>query len=132
MKFQKHLPMGLLLGILLIHGCTPVMVGLGAGSGFGSYSYIKGELSALYPYPYDRTWNALLTAIERLEIDVISQNRDALNGQIKGKRGDGKTVVFKIENKGLDVTEVGVRVGTFGDQEASRKIHETIINVLKI
>lgn len=131
MKLQRRLGMGMFLAFVLIHGCTPALVGLGAGGGFGTYSYIKGELKALYPYPYDRTWNASLTAMERLEINVIRQERDALNGRIKGKRGDGKTVVIKVENKGLEVTEVGVRVGSFGDQEASRKIQQTILNVLK-
>ncbi|NIQ37758.1 MAG: DUF3568 family protein [Proteobacteria bacterium] len=131
MKSLTYLVMGLLLPILLIYGCTPAVVGIGGGSGLGTYSYVKGELKVLYPFPYDRTWDASLTALEKLNINVTSQQRDALNGRIKGRRGDGKGVLIKIENKGLDVTEVGIRVGTFGDQDASRKIQQTIINVLQ-
>jgi uncharacterized lipoprotein len=131
MKSLKYLVMGLLLPILLLYGCTAAVVGIGAGSGLGTYSYVKGELTVLYPFPYDRTWDASLTALERLNIEVTNQQRDALNGRIKGRRGDGKPVVIKIENKGLDVTEIGIRVGNFGNQDASRKIQQTIINVLK-
>jgi hypothetical protein len=132
MKLQRYLLVGLLSAILFLHGCTTaVLVGVGGGSGYGSYSYVRGELKVLYPYSYDTTWSASLTAMDRLEIQVSSQERDALNGKIKGKRGDGKTVLVKIENKGLGVTEVGVRVGTFGNQEVSQKIQQTILNVLK-
>lgn len=132
MKLQKYLAIGLLSVILFLHGCTTVaLIGTGAGAGVGTYSYVKGELNMEYPYPLDRTWNASLTALERLEIEVITRQKDALGGKITGKRGDGKSVVIKIKEKGLGVTAVGVRVGTFGNQEASRKIQHTILNALK-
>jgi len=132
MNSERYLWRGLLFAILVLHGCsTAAMVGAGAGAGLGTYSHIKGELTAQYPYPLDQTWNASLTALERLEIEVTAQERDALAGKIQGKRGDGKSVVLRIENKGLGVTAVGVRVGSFGNQEASRKIHQTILNVLE-
>lgn len=132
MKRSKYLLAGLLFLVLFVLGCTTaVMLGVGAGAGAGSYNYIKGELKTDYPYPYDQTWDASLTAMERLEIEVATHERDSLGGKITGKREDGKVVVIKIKNKGLGVTTVGVRVGNFGDQEASRKIHQTILNVLK-
>ncbi len=132
MKSERYLGRGLLFALLVLHGCsTAAMVGTGAGAGLGTYSYIKGELTAEYPYPFDQTWNASLTALDRLEIEVTVQERDAFAGKIRAKRADGKSVVLRIENKGLGVTAVGVRVGTFGNQEASRKIHRTILNSLE-
>lgn len=128
---RKYLWLSLLLPVLILSGCAPAMVGLGAGAGFGTYSYVKGELTVLYPYSYDQTWNASVAAMEKLEIEVTSQQRDALSGHIKGKRNDGKSVLIRIADKGTGVTEVGVRVGSFGDQEASRKIQKTISNILK-
>ncbi len=107
------------------------IVGAGAGTGIGTYSYVKGELKARYPYPYDQTWNAILTALEKLEIEVTTRQRDALSGKIRGKRGDGKGVVIKIQDESMGITGVSVRVGTFGDQNASREIQQTILNVLK-
>lgn len=132
MKSKRYLWMGWLFVIPFLHGCTTaVMLGVGAGAGLGTYSYIRGELKADYPFPYDRTWNAALTALERLEIEVNSRQRDSLGGKITGKKEDGKLVVIKIKDKSMGVTGVGVRVGVFGDQDASRKIQETIFNVLK-
>ena len=132
MNLQKNLSLAMLCVILFLGGCTSVaMVGAGAGAGIGTYSYVKGELKVDYPYTYDQTWNASLTALERLEIEVTTKKRDALNGKIKGKRGDEKSVVIKLKNKGLGITTVGVRVGSFGDQDASHRIQQTILNVLK-
>jgi hypothetical protein len=132
MNLQKNLPLTVLCVILFLGGCTTVaMVGAGAGAGMGTYSYVKGELKVDYPYTYDQTWNASLTALERLEIEVTTKKRDALNGEIKGKRGDEKSVVIKLKNKGLGITTVGVRVGSFGDRDASHRIQQTILNVLK-
>ncbi|MBW2057422.1 MAG: DUF3568 family protein [Deltaproteobacteria bacterium] len=132
MKRRIRVLAGLVFLILFVSGCTTaVMLGVGAGAGIGSYSYIKGELKADYPYPYDQTWKASLAALKRLEVEVADQQRDALGGKITGKRGDGKPVVVKIKDKGLGVTTVGIRVGNFGDREASRKIHQTILKILK-
>ena len=132
MKSGIYLGTALLLLVLLLCQCTTIaMVGVGAGAGFGSYSYVRGELRLDYPYAYDQTWNATLTAVERLGIQVKSQGRDSLGGKISGKRPDGKSVVIKVKDKGIGVSTVGVRVGTFGSREASQKIQETIINVLR-
>jgi hypothetical protein len=132
MKFREYLSLGFLFVSLLLCGCsTAVLVGVGAGAGVGTYSYLRGELTMDYPYAYDRTWNASLTALDRLEIEVTSRQRDALGGKITAQRSDGKPVVLKIRDKGLGVTTVGIRVGSFGDREASRKIHETIVSGLR-
>ena len=132
MNLQKNLSLAVLCVVLFLGGCaSAVMVGAGAGAGVGTYSYVKGELKVDYPYTYDQTWTASLTALERLEIEVTTTKRDALDGEIKGKRGDGKPVVIKFRNKGLGVTTVGVRVGRFGDRDASHRIQKTILNVLK-
>jgi hypothetical protein len=121
-----------LFPILLLGSCATVaMVGAGAGAGIGTYSYVKGELALDYPYSLDDTWNASLEAVEKLDIQLIKQGRDSLGGKITGKQTDGKVVVIKVKNKGLGVTNVAVRVGTFGHREASRKIQETILSILK-
>jgi hypothetical protein len=131
MKTERYLVMAWLLPVLLLSSCTTAaMVGIGAGTGVGTYSYVKGELALDYPYSLDETWNASLTALEKLDIQLVKQGRDSLGGKITGKRS-GKAVVIKVKNKGLGVTHVGIRVGTFGNREDSRKIHETILNVLR-
>lgn len=132
MNAGKYRVMLWLLPVLLVAGCTTAaMIGVGAGAGVGTYSYTKGELALDYPYPFDRTWEASLAAVERLDIQLIQEGRDSLGGKITGKRTDGKVVVIKVKDKGLGVTRVGVRVGTFGNREGSHKIQETILAILK-
>jgi hypothetical protein len=132
MNSAKYRVMPWLLTVLLLAGCaTAAMVGVGAGAGVGTYSYTRGELALDYPYPFDRTWDASLAAVEKLDIQLTQQGRDSLGGRITGKRTDGKVVVIKVKDKGLGVTHVGVRVGTFGNREASRKIQETILAILR-
>jgi hypothetical protein len=131
MEWKQHLWVGLIVVALTLSNCTAALIGAGAGSGIGTYSYLNGELTVDYPYSYDDTWQASLTAFERLRIELISQARDSLSGRITGKRGDGKTVVVKIKDKGLGVTTVGVRVGTFGNRDVSRRIQETILKALR-
>jgi len=132
MNAGRYLVTVWLLPILLLGSCTTVaMVGVGAGAGVGSYSYVRGELALDYPYSLDDTWNASLKAVEKLDIQLVKQGRDSLGGKITGKRTDGKVLLIKVKNKGLGVTNVAVRVGTFGDREASRKIQETILSILR-
>jgi len=132
MDAGKYRVMLWLLPVLLLAGCTTAaMIGVGAGAGVGTYSYTRGELALDYPHPFDRTWEASLAAVERLDIQLIQEGRDSLGGKITGKRTDGKVVVIKVKDKGLGVTRVAVRVGTFGNREVSRKIQETILAILK-
>ena len=107
MKLQKYLWWGLVFATLFLLGCSAaVMVGVGAGAGIGSYSYIKGELKADYPYPYDRIWDASLTAIQKLEIEVTSRERDALGGKITGAGGGGCMIFFCKSNCEHKVSQV--------------------------
>jgi hypothetical protein len=132
MKVRNGLLWGAVFGVLLLTGCTSaILLGTGAGAGVGSYSYAKGELTADYPEGYENVWSASLTALDKLGIVVNEKDKDSLTGKIKGTRGDGKGGTVKIKNRGKGITRVSARVGTWGDQEASRKIHETIMNFVE-
>jgi hypothetical protein len=74
----------------------------------------------------DKTWEATIKAVEELKLTVESQKHDGLSGVIKGKTADDKS--FEINLKRLDEnsTEVGVRIGTFGDRAKSEAIQEKI------
>jgi hypothetical protein len=123
--------MALLLLALSLQGCAAIGIGLGVAAGVGAYTYVQGELKADYSYPLNKTWDASLAAMKKLQINITEQQKDAYSGKIVGTGPDGKKVTIKLENKGPTVTSVGVRVGTFGDQDASQKIHQTILRILK-
>lgn len=132
-KTRKEEPMKVLRILVLfslplvLAGCTYLVVaGAGAGAGVATYAYVKGELKVEYPYSYDAVWNATLAALRDCRIMVEEKARDALGGTIKAKRHTGTRVRVKVENKGPKLTVVKIRVGLFGNKDASFMIKEAI------
>ncbi|MCK5202571.1 MAG: DUF3568 family protein, partial [Desulfobacterales bacterium] len=79
-----------------------------------------------YEAPMDKTWEATIKSVEALKLTVESQKHDALSGVIKGKMADEKSFEINLKRLGDNLTEVGVRIGTFGDREKSEAIHAKI------
>ncbi len=115
----------------LLSGCAPLaFFGAGAAAGVGGYKYYKGALIVLYEAPYMETWDASLKALEEMGLVVLKAEHDLTTGKIKAKRADGKEVTLTFEYKSARTTEVQIRVGIFGDEEASMVIKEKIRQVL--
>ena len=115
-------------------GCGVFLAaGAGAAVGVGAAEYIGGELKQAYAAPMERTWEASITAADELKVRTTEKSIDNLdqNRVIKGKTEEGKDLQVSLEKMGKDVTMVKVRIGLFGDEKASRTIHETIAKNLK-
>jgi len=115
-------------------GCgVLVAAGAVAAVGVGTAEYIGGELKQAYAAPMEKTWNASLATTDELKMKATEKSIDTLdqNRVIKGKTEDGKDFQISLEAMGKDVTMVKVRIGLFGDERASRNIHETIAKNLK-
>jgi len=111
---------------VLSAGCIAAWVAGGAIAGYGVYSYINGELESKYPVGFDKAWQASVSAMEQLQFTKESSNRDGLAGKLEAKRGDGTPITISFELISDKVTSIRVRVGMFGDQEISERIHERI------
>lgn len=118
--------LGLALILVLLPGCALFWVGAGAGGGVGTYAYVKGELKREYRASLDRTWGATVQTLKVLELQVQDTQKDQLGGNIQARRGDGKAVKVALEPKASDRTLVRIRVGTFGDRDASERIARAI------
>ncbi len=119
--------------LFFFYGCAEVLlIGAGAGLGIGSYKYIDGRLSVDYPLEYDRAWNAMNRTLENFQISITSSTSESGKGEIAAVRKDGKKVSIKISDQGNKITNVSVRVGTFGSREEARKIHDEMIAVAGI
>jgi hypothetical protein len=131
LMFNRRLHLVAILCCFLIglNACSRKWAVIGAAAaavGAGTYYYVKGDLKRNYEASMDKTWEATIKAVEELKLTVESQNHDGLSGVIKGKTADDKS--FEINLKRLDEnsTEVGVRIGTFGDRAKSEAIQEKI------
>lgn len=132
---KRRLQLVALLCCFLIglSGCSRKWAVIGAAAaavGTSVYFYIKGDLKRNYEAPMDKTWQAAVKSVEDLGLSTESKQNDAFNGVIKGKMADGKSFTVNVKRLGENLTEVGVRVGTFGDRERSEAIHNKILSNL--
>lgn len=128
---RKHFQWIALLCCFLIglSACSRKWAVIGATAaavGTGAYFYVKGDLKRNYEAPMEKTWEATIQTLEELKLNVESQKHDALTGVIKGKMADEKGFEINVRRVGENLTEVGVRIGTFGNREKSEAIHNTI------
>ena len=123
----------LLLTSLALQGCAVVVVGGAAvGAGAATVAWVRGELQSTYPAPMDGTWDATLGALKELGIRVYSSKKDATAGFIEASKVDATKVKINLEPAGPGTTTVKIRMGTFGDEEASMAIHREISRKLGV
>ena len=110
-----------------------IAVGAGAAVGVGAAEYIGGELKQAYAAPMERTWNAVLQTADELKMKTTEKSIDNLdkNRVVKGRTYEGTDFEIALEALGKDVTMVKVRIGVFGDEKASKTIHDAIAKNLK-
>jgi len=132
---KRRLQLAALLCCFLIglNACSKKWVAIGAAAaavGAGTYYYIKGDLNRNYEASMDKTWQAAVQSVDELKLTTESKEHDAFSGVIKGKMADGKSFTINLKRVGENTTEVGVRIGTFGDRARSEAIHDKILSKL--
>lgn len=131
---KKAVILGMLWILVACSGCAfLVAAGVGAGAAVGTMEYVRGEMKQAYAAGMEKTWEASLAAAEALKMKVTEKSIDNLdhNRQIHGETEERKAFQISLEFLGKDVTMVKVRIGLFGDEAYSRKIHDAIGQNLK-
>lgn len=133
--FKRRLPLVAILCCFLIglSACSRKWAVIGAAAaavGAGTYYYVKGDLKRNYEAPMDKTWEATVKSVEELKLTIESQKHDGLSGVITGKTADEKGFEINLKRLGENSTEVGIRIGTFGDRVKSEAIHDKILSKL--
>lgn len=116
----------LVTGLLMNSGCAAVLVGGAAAGGAGAVLYIKGELHSTEDVSLDRAWNATQAAINDMGFTVTAKDKDAVSAELVALTADNKKISIILNRKADNVTEISIRVGTFGDESMSRLILEKI------
>lgn len=101
-----------------------------AGAGAGTVAYIRGELNSPLEASLDQAIAATRKAIDELKFHQISDKADALSAefQLRDAQDDSIRVLLKRQTDNL--TNVSIRVGTFGDEAISQTVLEKIKNHL--
>ena len=117
----------LLVAILALgNGCVLFVVGAAAGAGAGTYAYVSGELKEIEAVSYDTAYNATLAAMKDQGFAVVDNQRDTLTTKITVRSTSDKKIYVTLNKQSATTTEIRIRVGTFGDQNQSQQILNSI------
>lgn len=126
----KQLLLICMLGVSLLinNGCPAVLIGAGGAAGASTYAYIGGEFRSTEQISLKRAWEATKKAVNDLGFTVTRKEKDAYSSEFQlVAYGTGeKKIVVKLKKQSSALTEIGIRVGMFGDESLSRSILEKI------
>jgi hypothetical protein len=113
-------------------GCAVVAVGAAAAGGGAAYAYYKGKVCDEYPTSIADARAAVKTALQELHMPVLRDDGQQTSGTIESRTSDDTGVTITLETQPSriqaegTVTRICVRVGTFGDNPVSNRIHDQI------
>ena len=105
---------------LTIFGCSPSLVGPDAGV------YSVGKLYAVTGRDMDSVYQAALSALSQLEIEVTEKAKDFFYARIVAKGADNKTITIRIKPGEGEITKFSIKIGTLGEKHRSQVIYEQI------
>ncbi len=112
-------------------GCAPILLIGGAAAGIGGYKYYKGLLTVVYEASFEKTWDASIKALEDLEFTIQEKTEKLGSGKISATSSSkNHQVSLSLEYLTPQETEVSIRVGLLGDENASNVIKDKIRNIL--
>ena len=120
----------LLVALLFTTGCAALVVG--AGTGAGVYTWMKGELLRSYAKDFDQTERAVIQSLDYLKITIDKKTQEGSETTIKAHQENNSPVTVKIRTVRYDMTEVAVRCGVVGywDRKTAELIHATVLNTI--
>jgi hypothetical protein len=128
----KKIAFGIVLiaAVMILTGCGALFVGAAGGAVAGAL-YYQGELKA----DVDATPQAVIAATEKAFRDLIWSKEvitaSATDGLATARTATGKAVNVTVKTNSPDVSNVGIRIGTFGDENLSRLLYDRILYFLK-
>jgi hypothetical protein len=124
----KNTAIGIVLiaAVMALTGCGALFVGAAGGAVAGAL-YYQGELKA----DVDATPQAVVSATEKAFRDLIWSKEvitaSDTGGLATARTATGKAVEVTVKTNSPDVSSVGIRIGTFGDENLSRLLYDRIL-----
>jgi hypothetical protein len=128
MKLSGKQFFSILIFILLIQACAT-----GPSQIFGTRSavYSQGVLHVSYTNTLHKTFEASRAALDKLDIAITNATREEQTGLIEASRKDGTAVNLSFGAQKADITDVRIKVGTYGSEELSKEISRRIETELR-
>lgn len=113
-----------LAGLMLsVCGCgRPNLIGADAAV------YSRGTLFAVASQDMNSVYEASVTALKQLEVEVIETAKDVFYAKIVGRIADGKTITIRMEPGTNNTTDISIKASKFlsGNEERARVIYTQI------
>jgi hypothetical protein len=109
-------------------GCLVVAAGAAGGAAAAGYAYYKGKITETYAAGFTDSWAATQTALTELGMPILKEDRKGDTGTIETRTADDDAVRIYLEAVKSSipaedkVTQISVRVATFGDRPVSDRI----------
>lgn len=108
--------------LALCNGCALLVVGGAAAAGAGAVAYTEGQLKDTEAASLDAVHTATLTALRDMQYAVVSDAKDVNNAKIIARTATDTKIEIQLAKQSPSITEIRIRVGTFGDEQLSRQI----------
>jgi len=115
------------LAMVFLSGCIAAAVGAGAGT----VAYARGDLVVTEAATLEDVYNAAMKTIKAMDLKLVSEKKDALSGEITSTDVEEKKIQIKLAALTSETTKISIRIGSFGDEDKSRVILESIRKNLK-
>ncbi len=134
MRMLRNVVMAVLIAATMMQltGCAALLLGgAAAAAGAAGVLYHEGELQGTV----EASPPAVIKATERAFRDLIwskeSAQSSATDGMATARTATGKEVLVKVTRKNENISQIGIRIGTFGDENLSRLLYDKIQFFLK-
>jgi hypothetical protein len=132
----KSLTFGLGMVMLVsLCGCTALWISgiVGAtGAAVAGTAFVEGRLTSTLDAKPGEIKAATEKAFAKLKITTVSSTANAIDAEIKGKYPDNSSVTVSSSLEESGQSKIGIRVGTFGDQDKSLKLFAAISEELDL
>lgn len=131
MKWHPASLVATAIGLILLAGVLPS----GCASPKNADSkpgmeYSRGSLRAVEAASMDQVWRASRAALNALDITELDAQQSALGAYLDGRTPELKKVSVKMMALSDDLTELKIRISTFGDEDLARLIYDKIQKAL--
>lgn len=124
---SNTLPLLALFFILSLSSCAALFVGAATGAAAeGGVAYYMGDLKSTEKFSAQYLSEATNKAFKDLKIARTGYEEKGNVIEFTGRRTDDIKVTVKIEKIAETESNLSIRVGVFGDREASQQIYDTI------
>lgn len=114
------------LSLAVLNGCAVLVVGGAAAAGAGTVVYLDGELKDTQSYSLEAVYSASLAGLKDMQFSVVNSSKDTINAKILARTATDTKVQITLTKQSPTLTEIRIRVGTFGDEQMSRQILDKI------